>query len=1102
MSVEIICGRSKSGKSKYIYDKIVALSKQGEEVILIVPEQFSHIAEKKLLLSVDAIVDNKLEVFSFAHLAASARKLLGLAEASYITPVSKALVARKVIEEANLSFYGKAAAKQGFASLAVSTIEEMKKYMIYPDDLNNIAMSTDNEILRMKLSDIQNLYRLYDEKMSEIYADCRDNLEILAQLLRESGVFRNKYIFFDEFDSFVPQEIDVIASLASSCKGVGISLCIDRNEKNSTLFMPANDTLKKLVKNIKEKFVYTFTDKGSFSSNELSHLEKNLFGFPSRAYDGKSEDIRIYSMNTPLSEAEMCAANIRELTRQGYSYRDIGVICSDIEAYRNHIERVFDRSGIEYFTDAKNDIINHHLIRFVLGILEIYLEEYSYESVFGFLKASFVDAGYGEISFLESFIKKTRIRRKGWLEDDRWNSILEANYPGNDSLKESLSEIRRKYILPLAAMHEEIKGRNTVKSNALVLYRYIESIGMPETIRAYINKFTESGETRLAKEYEKLWEIIVDTLDELVIVSGKDKVSPAIFYELLVTAFSQHKVGFIPLAIDRVTVGNTERTRLDGIKVLFVLGANETVFPVAPKIDGILGDADKESMLVCGKEFSTTSSAAAYYSQYCSYKVLTMPSEKLIISYCRLGNDFKTQRKSYIVDRVAKMFSIKEHTEENDFATFKLHSPDVAGEFLCETLAKGTANNESEGIWKAVYDYFLENTDFISIAENYRDCDNIFRSVSENNLKELVPMLSHTSVSKVERYMACKYAYFIDYVLHLQTPKDEAVDALDIGNISHKALEIISREFASDREKLISADEDAVLNRICEVIDREYAKFNSMTEDVSARDEYTIKRLVNSVYLCYKIVRKQILNSRFEPLGYEIEFSENSPMGPIELKTGDGRDVILTGKIDRADVYRTEDAAYVRVIDYKTGSKEFKLDEVFYGLNVQLMVYLNKLVSVDGKNDYGGALYFPVSDLVSEVDVRLEEDEAYAKLEEKLKLKGLIPWDEKLLGGYDEKLASSLSRSQKAKRVSLEGFETIDKYLRKKLGDICGDILNGDFEISPYLKNGFSPCKYCKYGAICRFDSEDINSKCRMYKSMTNYDEILGEMEAVTNVDK
>ena len=190
MAVEIICGRSKSGKSKYIYDKISALSKSGEEVILIVPEQFSHVAEKKLLLSVDAIIDNKIEVFSFAHLATSARKLLGLTSASYITPVSKALVAKKVLETAELSFYGKAAGKQGFASLAVSTIEEMKKYMLYPDDLKKIASSTDNEILRMKLSDIQNLYRLYDKKIGEIYKDSRESLEILAQLLRESDIFR------------------------------------------------------------------------------------------------------------------------------------------------------------------------------------------------------------------------------------------------------------------------------------------------------------------------------------------------------------------------------------------------------------------------------------------------------------------------------------------------------------------------------------------------------------------------------------------------------------------------------------------------------------------------------------------------------------------------------------------------------------------------------------------------------------------------------------------------------------------------------------------------------------------------------------------------
>jgi len=613
--------------------------------------------------------------------------------------------------------------------------------------------------------------------------------------------------------------------------------------------------------------------------------------------------------------------------------------------------------------------------------------------------------------------------------------------------------------------------------------------------------FAYIGEIRLAKEYEKIWEIIVSTLDEIVFLNPDTKMSPTSFYEMLVTAFSQHKIGFIPSTVDRVLIGNTERTRFDDIKALFVLGVNEGMFPMPSKPDGILGDSDKESMKSCGVDFSTTSSISSFYSQFSAYSSFTMPSDKLFISYSKSGNDFKTLRKSYIVDKIAKIFSVKELSEASVDELITIHSDVPVRQQLCFNAEKYARGVDISPLWRGVYEYYKENTDFIAKMQRFADSDNIAHSISETNLNKLIPLLSHTSVSKIERYMACKYAYFIDYVLKLEPVKENDFDAMEMGNITHLVLEKISKEFGKSRKTFEQCSDEEVLTRIEEHIDDYLSEYSKASDGLSPRDEFSVRRLKNSIFLCFKAVKKQILDSNFEPFGYEIEFNDSSELGDIKIHTDDDRIVHLTGKIDRADICYGSDGSLIRVIDYKTGSKEFKLDEVFYGLSVQLMVYLNKLVSANPDFRYGGALYFKVSDLKINAKGRISTDELKKAAESELKLKGIVPYDDTVLSAYDDKIAKSLRHgSSKNKRVNPEGFKIIDEFLKHKLGCICGDILRGKFDIEPYKKNNFSPCSYCEYSSICRFDpaSDDYIR----YKSLPVYDDIINEMEATLSVDK
>lgn len=1103
MPLEIVTGRSKSGKSKYIYDKICELNSDGKEVILIVPEQYSHAAEKKLLGVVDVIEDNKVEVFSFNRLALVTEQRMGFAPVPKIDSIGKTLILRSILKDNDFLFYQNASEKDGFIDMISQTICEFKKYMILPEALFEIAKKTEDKILSMKLSDLAVMYSKYDSLISDKFSDSDDSLTLLAKRLSTSDIYKDKYIFFDEFSTFIPQEISIISELCKQSENVCISLTYDENEANTTLFMPTSDTINNLKKHVDSKVFFTRLKDTYFKSEELSFLEKQLYTFKKANFDGECENIKVFRTSNPQSEVEMCSYEIAKLLRSGnYMYKDIGIVCSDIETYARHIERVFEKNGLEYFIDIKNEVINHHLVRFILGLIEVYKFEYNYASVFNYLKATFVNADVSSISLLEKYIKKTNLKRTTWLNDEKWNTLLEANFEEDEITKSTLNKLRNKYILPLARMHEEIKGRNSVKSNATSLYKLLMELDLPGTICSYIEKFNEKSELRYAKEYEKMWEIVTDTLDKIVLMNGDTIVNVNEFYDILVTAFSQSQIGFIPSAIDRITVGNAERTRMDGLKVLFVLGVNEGVFPVPPKPDGVLSDSDKEGMKLSDVEFSTTSSVAAYYSQFCAYTAFTMPSEKLFVFYSKSGNDFKTIHKSYIIDKILKIFSIKEISETSVSLDDKLISIGNAKEELAYGLSKKDDMSGNDSLLKGLYGFFRDNTDFADRINYFIKSDNIARNLSDKNLEKLISLLSRTSVSKLERYMMCKYAYFIDYILKIDQLKDESVDAIDIGNVTHHVLEKLSLEYGKTREGFVSADKSEVMTRIDELITEEIGMLFSKVDDLSPREEYAIKRLKNSIFLCFLAIQSQFANSKFEPLGYEIEFGEGTPLGPININTPTGKEVTLTGKIDRADIYNCDGKAYIRVIDYKTGYKEFKLDDVLYGLSVQLMVYLNKLVSSNEDYRHGGALYFPVTKSLLHNDGHTDASVASEALLAEYKLKGIVPFEDVVLDAYDEKFAASLKHgASKNKRVSAEGFITIDKYLEKKVGIICDNILSGDISVAPCKKGDHTPCEYCKYNSVCRFDPSENGNDFTHYKAMNIYEEIIKEMEGTLSVD-
>lgn len=1094
MAFKIITGRSKSGKSRYIYDKIKEYTDCGKEVILIVPEQYTHAAERRLLESIGAIKDNSVEVLSFMRLAHVTEKRLGLCSSEKIDAVGKALIVSDILKNGDFKYFKSVCSQNGFVDLCVKTVGEFKKYMLSPHDLSDTSRQTEDEVLSMKLSDLSDIFDEYEKKIQDRYSDSDDALTILSKRLRDSEIYRDKYIFLDEFSTFVPQELSVISQLAAKCEELCVSLCCDFSDKNRVLFMPSFDTIFALKECVSEKAEIIKLEESHFSSSDLAHLEKNLYKFPLKKCASPSGDVKIFSAQNPYYETENAAVSIIKLVQEhNYRFGDIALICSDLGVYGRHIERVFDLYNIPYFMDEKSDILNHPIIRFILSLSDVYINDYSYESIFSYLKTAFLTEKPEDICILENYILKTGIRKNSWLDDKRWNSFLNKVYDDDSPEKKALNGIREKSILPLAQMHEKIKGRHSVRDDISELYALLNKLGLKQTLEKYIREFEENGEIKLKKEYEQIWDIIVESFSKILLICGDKIVNVAEFRNLLYTAFSQYQIGFIPSSVDSVLIGNTERTHADGVKALFVLGVNEGVFPVVPKADGVLTDLDKKHMKDIGVNFSTTSDIAAYYSQFSAYRAFTIPSEKLFVSYACTENDFKPLRKSYIISRICTVMSEKERIFDGKSVENQLSSSKRCREHLADAMAEYIRYGCADSIWKNIYNYFRSNGNFTQKLEKFVTAVNIPQKLNRDRLSLLTGDNEYTSVSRIQRYMACRYSYFMDYILNVNEKKDTLVDSLDIGNITHSILENLCRKIEANGGFKAVGDE-FLLASIDEMLEEFAESFTSSNDSMNKRNIYIIKRLKGSVFTCIKAIQNHIVNSMFEPLGYEMEFKDNSDLGCIEIKLNSGKTVKLTGKIDRADIYRSKDGDFIRIVDYKTGSKTFKLEDVFYGLDVQLIVYLNALVNSKSTYKHGGALYFLIDDPIVSAKGRLDDEEISSKLDSALKLNGIITNEKTALEGYDDKTASIRNK------YSIENFKLMDMYLENMLKNICTDMIDGDISINPYKKSGKSPCDYCKYMPVCRFDSSESNSY-NYLESIDKPDDIWAKMEVDINVD-
>lgn len=1094
MSLRLIYGKSGSGKSEYCF-KEIAKNINKEKIYLIVPNQMALMAEKKLMEITNNVSLINTEVITFNRMAFRVRNEIGGAKKTNLSKSGKAMLLYDILckQKESLNFLGKSAEN---VDIIGNSITEFKKHRIDINKLKEECNNTKDMYLKLKLSDMIKMYEEFESCIQNKFLDENDVLDILNNQIVESSQFKDAVIYIDEFVGFTTQEYQIIAKLMQIAKQVNVTICTDNliqnEELDKDIFYASKNTGIKLINIAKEYGIeieddVKLTKLYRFKNNELKHLEENFYSIPYKKYEQEPKNIKMFLANNEYSEIEHIASQIVKLVRnEGYRYKEISVITKNLSIYSSLIKVIFSNYNIPVFIDEKKELSENIIVKFLISVLEICNKNWSYESVFNYLKTGFVNIEREEIFKLENYCIRWGIKGNKWYKED-WNYVGKDEYTKEEL--ERLNELRRIIVKPIRNLQEKAKKDNTFFNLTKILYEFLQEMKLEETIKLKINKLNEKGFIELANEYETSFKVLMDLFDEIVLVFGEEKTNFDKYMNILKIGLKNTGLGKIPATQDEVIVGDVSRSRSHKVKAIFIIGINDGEFPSIYKDEGFFNDKDREYLKDQGFELANGSIENLYEENFNIYKAFTVAEEKLFLSYASSDNEGRTLRPSILITKMKKIYPKMQETSDIISQEKEIITKNNTFDNLIEKLNDYQEGKAIEDIWFDVF-YYYENdvlwkSRLLKSLEGIR-YTNIPEKIKPEFIKKLYGETLHTTISRLERYRSCPFSFYLEYGLKLKEKKSLKLDPIDTGSFMHEVIDEFFEKVASkkisikeiensDIEKIVKQIVEEKLNLTSNYIFKSIPKFITLTN-----------RLCRLVTLSIIYIVQGLKNTDFEVVGSEIEFKNGKEYRPIEIVTKDGRKVEITGKIDRIDLAKDETGKYIRIIDYKSSAKDINLNEVLAGLQLQLITYLDA-VCQDKDLIPAGILYFglvePKIDKVKK-SKDITEEEIEEKIREHFRMNGLVLAEMKLINMMDNKLKDGEksdiipvkikkdgTMDKTSKVVSRKEFEILQKYVKNTLAQISKEILDGNIEIKPYynVKNKRKPCEYCKYNSICNF---------------------------------
>lgn len=1117
MSLRIVYGRAGSGKTYYCLKEIKDKIENHAEhpLILLVPEQYTFQAERDLIKVLETGGILKTEVLSFRRLAFRIFNEAGGITYPHIHSAGKNMLIYRVLDELrkDLKVFAKAAKRKGFVNTIATLITELKRYSVTPEELQKVVDGLQEEdSLKSKLSEINLIYSEFQKNIAERYRDIDDDLTIAAEKMNDTDLYQGAEVWIDGFAGFTPQEYKIIAKLLLKAQRVSICLSADSlmevSMAGTDVFSGVKAAYGKLEKLCKEIGVEIEPSVGINGlvlprfkdSTELAHLEQNFASFPYKTFTAKTNDIALFSSVSIFAEIEAAAQDIVRLCRdQGMRYKDIAVVTGNLGSYGRLIEVIFEEYEIPCFLDQKAEIVDHPLVKMILAMLEIFTENWSYEAVFRYLKTGLTGIRRESIDRIENYVLACGIRGSRWTKDESWKMIPELLPNEQDVVKyqntlEELNQIRSEILRPLLQFRERTRRRDAAEICA-ALYDFLREIDVPSRIEGTVDEFQKNKQWNLANEYMQVWNIVMDVLDQTVEVMGQETIGLDKFTETLRIGFGEYQVGLIPASLDQVLVGSVERSKSHEIKALYILGVNDGVFPSSVLEEGILSDHDRKTLQNLGVELASDTRTKVFDEQYLVYRALTTPTSYLRLSWPIADQEGRSMRSSIIISRLRRIFpNILETSNIQKPASESEEAGHIAGRSpvfrqLVAAMRQRADGQEISSIWPEVYHWFAEQEEWQLRMKAMRTAfasKNIAQQVSRDKILALYGSPAYTSVSRLEKYTGCPFSYYLQYGLGAKERKIYRLSPPDVGTFMHAVIERFSRDVTNLNISWRDFDRKWCEEKVSLIVEEMIAKMQGSGLAASQRYTALTVRLKRVITRAIWLIAEHIRRSGFEPLGYELGFGEGEKFPPIKIELSTGEQINLIGRIDRVDALKTEEGTYLRIVDYKSGNKDFKLADVYYGLQVQLITYLDALWENSGSEIEapvlpGGILYFHIDDPMVKSNGKLSEEQIEKEIMKELKMKGLLLADVKLIKEMDKEIdgASLIIPARinkgdvlgKSSAASLEQFQILRKYVKQLLTGLCAEILKGNVTIQPYKKKSMTSCKYCSFSAVCRFDA-------------------------------
>lgn len=1098
--MKLIYGRAGTGKTEYVFNDIKNKIKSENKIYIITPEQFSFTAEKRLLDTLEEGAVLKVEVLSFERMAYRVINET-ISNIDYkIEKSGKSMIIFDAInkEQKNLKFLGKSIDN---VETIIKQITEFKKHNINVETLKKQVEETEDEYLKLKLNDMLIMYTKFEEVIEGKFLDENDVLTILDENIEKSHLFDNAVFYIDEFAGFTKQEYEVIKKLEKVAKELYITICTDslRVEKSpeADIFYDNKQAIQTLcnISEIDKKEQIYLEKKHRFKNEELAFMEKNIFGIPYKTYDKENRNIELRYADNQYIEVENVASKIIKLVRdEGYRFNDIAVICNNIDIYSSLCKVIFNEYEIPVFIDEKKEITQNIIIKYILGILDIFAKNWSYEAVFNYIKTGIT--GIDNIYELENYCLKWGIQGKKfynepWNYEKKKQEVVDSK--NNKSLgkhdlqgdEQDLNYQREQHILitPLLKLKEEIVDNKTVEQISSLLYSFL--------IEHLLDENMNLKEELRTDENVDAFNLITNVLEEMSQIFKDKKISFENYLNLLRTGIATKELNQIPNSNDHVIVGDVNRSKTHKVRAVFIIGVNDGVFPRATTTEGFLNDKDREKLKDNGLELAKGIKEKMYEENFNIYKAFSTAEEKLYISYSASDINGDNLRKSLIISRIKKVFPklTEQKVQEDEVLTKNI------------TFSK-LLNHIGEEEWYEVYEWYNKHYNSkLRKAMEGNEYTNVPTNINAENIQKLYGNTLKTSISKLEKYAACPFSYYLTYGLRLSSKEKFDVSPIDTGSFMHDVIDKFFKQLQEESISVKDVNED-IIKKIVDNIIEEKLMFGSKFT-LAPKYKIMCERLSKVLYTSIKYIIESLKDSSFEVLGTEVAFNnkEGSKYSSINLTTDDGKHIQIEGKIDRIDIAELPDGKYIRIIDYKSKSKDIDLNKVISGLQLQLITYIDAICENENVMPAGALYYGLVEPQLKKGRLDTKDKGEIEKLiKQNYKMNGLILADINIIKAMDNSFDGVSSNKipveidkktneikESSNLVTREEFENLQKYANKIIKQIANEILSGNIELKPYYNNKLmskTPCSYCEFKSICQFNPKFKNNNYRFIPNM------------------